>query len=132
LKKNKSTKANGELGIEIGRAAVTRSAVRFNNTTWNLPRDLGSPLLLYSLRSVSLFPVIGRYFRLWIVAGTAVDIPLIRLERQRYLFRSRSNLQNMASINIASIADTIAKSGVPIPWCEEFEKMINGKKFVHS
>jgi hypothetical protein len=36
----------------------------------------------------------------------------------------------MAS-NTNSVANTIMKSDIPVPWCEEFEKMINGKKFVY-
>jgi hypothetical protein len=38
----------------------------------------------------------------------------------------------MAPNDTNSIANAIIKSDIPVPWCEEFERMINGKKFVHS
>jgi hypothetical protein len=48
---NKSTKANGQLGIEIGRVIATRSAVRSISTTHSSPRSW-FPLFFYSLRPV--------------------------------------------------------------------------------
>lgn len=30
------------------------------------------------------------------------------------------------------VAQTVLTSAIPVPWCEEFEKMINGKQFVRS
>lgn len=38
----------------------------------------------------------------------------------------------MASNDAGYIANTILNSDIPVPWCEEFEKMINGKKSVHD
>lgn len=38
----------------------------------------------------------------------------------------------MAPNDTSYIANTIINSDIPVPWCEEFEKMINGKKFVHD
>lgn len=48
-------------------------------------------------------------------------------------FQSTVNSKVMAPGDSKSlVAQTILTSAIPVPWCEEFEKMINGKQFVHS